>query len=469
MRAAGLSKQQGTTLETSRNSLSLAARALSVEGYGVAFGERVILAEVHFMLPSSGITVLMGPAGTGKSTLLRSLAGLNSANSRFRSWGRVEYRDRVLAHHNAPALVVQNVQVLAGSVFDYLADRVRSAHGSMAPASLREHVIELLVRYDCLDLSTALGTAVVDLPLADRRRVSILREAFSRPATLMIDEPTTGLQGEGCDRVLALLRCLGRTTSVLVVLHNQIHARAVGERILLLAGGRIQVDSLVEDFFTRPSTPVAVAFVRTGSCDLPSPDASPESLAEDATPVPPLPMAARIARSAEPEYRGPRGFKWIVPAKVGSSPMPGAVIGIEHDLAALRVVGVTMLITLTNGDLPQEALRRHGLRNLHLPIYDREAPTLAQMRMLALRMKRFLDGGEILCVHCRAGLGRTGTVLAGWLIAEGLTADEAIRRIRTVDPEFIQTQPQEDFLHRFEAHLLELVSPIMANTPGDRA
>jgi atypical dual specificity phosphatase len=126
-----------------------------------------------------------------------------------------------------------------------------------------------------------------------------------------------------------------------------------------------------------------------------------------------------------------------------------------------------MLITLTNGDLPAEALRRHGLRNLHLPIYDREAPTLAQMRMLALRMKRFLDRGEVLCVHCRAGVGRTGTVLAGWLIAEGLTADEAVRRIRTIDAEFVQSRSQQDFLQRFEAHLLELVPPDTANTPGD--
>lgn len=447
--------------------MSSAARALTVESYGVAFGERVILAEVHFMLPSIGVTVLMGPAGTGKSTLLRSLAGLHSANSRFRSWGRVEYCGRVLAAGNAPALVVQNVQVLGGSVFDYLADRVRSGDGSLSPAGLREHVTELLARYDCLDLSTALSTAVVDLPLADRRRLSILREALSRPATLMIDEPTAGLAAEECDRVLALLTCLGRTASVLVVLHNQLQARSVGERILLLAGGRIQADSCAKDFFDDPPNPVAVAFVRTGGCNLPSPDASSESLAEDAAPVPPLPIAAQIARSAEPEYRGPRGFKWIVPGKVSSSPLPGAVVDIEHDLASLRVVGVTMLITLTNGDLPAETLRRHGLRNLHLPIYDREPPTLAQMRMLALRMKRFLDRGEVLCVHCRAGIGRTGTVLAGWLIAEGLTADEAIRRIRTVDAEFVQSRSQLDFLHRFEAHLLELVPSATANTPGD--
>ncbi len=463
--AAGSSTQHGATLEHSKTSSSFAAGTLIVESYGVAFGERVILADIHFTLPSNGVTVLMGPAGTGKSTLLRSLAGLNASNPRFRSWGRVEYRGRVLARGNAPALVVQNAQVLGGSVFDYLADGIRSAHGSLAPASLRERVHDLLAQYDCLDLGGALASAVVDLPAADRRRVSIVREALLRPTVLMIDEPTTGLDEVECDRLLALVRCLGQTTSLLLVLHNQMQARSAGERILLLAGGRIQSDSPATEFFERPPNPVASGFVRTGNCALPSPDASPESLAEDAAPVPPLPIAAQVARSAEPEYRGPRGFKWIVPGKVGSSSLPGAVIDIDHDLAALRVVGVTLLITLTNSDLPKEALRRHGLRNLHLPIYDREAPSLGQMRMLAVLMSRFLRRGEVLGVHCRAGIGRTGTVLAGWLIAEGLTAEEALRRVRAIDPAFVQTQDQEDFLHRFEAHLLELVPPVPANPP----
>ena len=47
-------------------------------GYGVAFGARVVLADLHFEIASHGITVLMGPVGTGKSTLLRSIVGLNN-------------------------------------------------------------------------------------------------------------------------------------------------------------------------------------------------------------------------------------------------------------------------------------------------------------------------------------------------------------------------------------------------------
>ncbi|MFC4822386.1 ATP-binding cassette domain-containing protein [Dokdonella ginsengisoli] len=429
---------------------------LSLESYGVAFGQRVILAEIDFALPPRGVTGVMGPSGTGKSTLLRSLAGLNVSNSRFHSWGRAEFAGAVLGAGHVPSLVLQDPQHLGTSVLEALAGGLRSAVPGLSPLELRHRAAAELERLACGDLVAWLDRTVIDLPVGDRRRVAILREAVASPPLLMIDEPTTGLDDDSSAPVLELVRMLGRERCVLVVLHNQQHARAVAERILLLAGGRIQADADVTTFFEQPPTPLAEHFVRTGSCDVPSPDAQPEDLAEDAAAPPPLPLAAQIAVRAEAEYRGPRGFKWIVPGRVGSTPLPGAVVDIEHDLASLRVVGVTSLITLTRRDLPQESLRRHGLRNLHLPIYDRDAPAPWQMRMLARRMTTMLDRGEVLAVHCRAGIGRTGTILAGWLIAEGLTADAALDRIRRIDPAFVQTDEQEAFLHAFEAHLLSI-------------
>lgn len=433
-------------------------QVLTSQGYGVAFGDRVILAELDFSLPPQGVTAVMGPMGGGKSTLLRSLAGLNAANPRFRTWGRVEYRRIILSPENAPPLVGQHAQLLSARLYDLLADRVRAAGDQrLTPVELRAFICDRLAGFDCEDLVDALDRQTVDLTLEQQRRAAILREAIVGPPLLMIDEPTAALGEEDAHTVLELVRAVGRTTAVLLVLHNQRHARAHADRVLLIAGGRIQEDAPVETFFENPTSTSAVSFVRTGGCSLPAPDAEPENLADDVEPPPPLPLAARIAVRVEPEYRGPRDFKWIVPGRVGSTPLPGAVIDINHDLAALRVVGITTLITLTRGDLDQDALRRHGLRNLHLPIYDREAPTVPQLRMLAKRMTDMINRGEVLAVHCRAGIGRTGTVLAGWLINEGLTAGEALARIRKVNPAYVQTEEQEQFLHAFEAALLNLV------------
>jgi atypical dual specificity phosphatase len=152
----------------------------------------------------------------------------------------------------------------------------------------------------------------------------------------------------------------------------------------------------------------------------------------------------------------PRGFNWIVPGKLAGCAAPGVSAPIEHDLSVLARIGITQLVTLTETDLDQEALHRHRLKNIHLSIFDGEAPSIRQTHMLLVRMQKLIEAGEVLAVHCRAGLGRTGAMLAAWMIKEGgLTAENSIARLRRIEPGFIQSKEQEDFLRRYEADLTQ--------------
>lgn len=470
---------------------SLVQHVLHAEGFGVAFGERVILAELSFDVPATGITVLMGPSGTGKSTLVRALAGLSQANSRYREWGLVQLAGRPIGAGHRPALVVQNPRALSARVGDFLADRCRqAAGGASSSGALREQIEGLLQAYGCEDLLPRLSDQTIRLSAGLQRCVAILGELAQQPSLLMVDEPMATLSDDDSQRVATLLRRVAERVPVLMITHHQRQARALGAWVLLIAGGRVQAAQPAAEFFTAPANDVAAQFVRTGSCCVASPDASADVLSDGVEPPPPLPpealvmavatpapqppsptgmddeLAAELAvaqddgllrqpqeadPSAQPEYRGPRGFRWILPGRLGTAPLPGAVLSIDLDLMALKTVGVTMLITLTRGDLPQAKLAEHGLRNLHLPIYDREAPSVNQLRMLAIRMTRLLEQGEVLCVHCRAGLGRTGTVVAGWLIHQGGTAEAALQRLRDIDKEYVQSAHQEAFLHELEA------------------
>ena len=134
--------------------------------------------------------------------------------------------------------------------------------------------------------------------------------------------------------------------------------------------------------------------------------------------------------------------------------MPGAVLPLEHDLALLRSVGVSVLVNLTEKPMTQTAIPAAGLRTLHMPVEDRHAPPLMWMKMLLVKIERLIDQEEVVAVHCLAGLGRTGTVLASWLIRQGLTADEALRRLRLIEPGFVQSAAQEQLLHELETNLL---------------
>jgi atypical dual specificity phosphatase len=490
--------------------------SLQASGLGASYGPRVILAEVDFVLPAAGITALLGPAGTGKSTLLRTLAGLNDANPRFRSWGQVLSGGQPLSSNNRPRLVQQHARLMRANTMDALIEMARQVE-QRSPLQWRQWVTEQLQNYGFAELAQELDSPTMKLSSVQQRAVTILREAWAKPAVLMVDEPTADLDGYEAFLLLDVLKQVGQHSSVLLVTHQQQHAQAVAQHMLLLAGGHIQEARPMAEFMQRPASAAGQQFVRTGSCHVPMPGTPVHELADDVQPPPPLPAAAlaaiaefieprqepevlvvepeplpepvekaeiavaapvqaqtpafqprpvnaavlmemqplEAAEDAVPASRGPSGFSWLVPGRLAGTPWPGVVHDMDADLKALSRCGVTMLITLTEKDFPQDALARHGLRNFHLPVYDHEPPTVAQIQMLLARMSAAMRRGEVLAVHCLAGLGRTGTVLAAWLVREGLTADEALRRVRLIDAQYVQSAAQEALLHEYENALLQ--------------
>lgn len=468
----------------------LAEPVLETEGLGVAFGPRVVLADINLTIAGPGITVLMGPGGTGKSTLLHRLAKLPASN-RMRQWGTVRYLGQPLDQvRTRPALVHQQARDLGVRLIEGLSASLRESFPDTTSGELRQIAMDRLDAYGLTGLKAWLDTTVADLSPVDIRQASLLRAAFSGAPLMLIDEPTSGLGEDEADRVLALIEQLGREHACLVTLHNQRHARRIARWAVLMAGGRIQAAAAAAEFFANPDGhPVLAQFLRTGSCSVPAPDSGPEQLAEDVPPPPPLPQAPVAAaiepsvaidstaapaapEAAPPEQllptsstiapradapganRGPQGFHWLIPGRLAGCPMPGVVVPLSHDLALLRRMGVTMLINLTERNVSPRALQEYDLKSYGLRIEDRQAPPLMWAKLLLTKMETFMSNGEVLAVHCLAGLGRTGTILCAWLIREGLTADEALRRLRRIDPGFVQSKEQEDLLHELEANLL---------------
>jgi len=134
-------------------------------------------------------------------------------------------------------------------------------------------------------------------------------------------------------------------------------------------------------------------------------------------------------------------FSWVVPEQVGGMGHPGS-----HGVQWLHEEqGVTGVISLTEA-APASAT---GVDLLHLPVVDMTSPSLDQLTQAVAFMRAVLDAGGRVVAHCGAGLGRTGTVLAAYLVATGISSSNAILQVRVQRPGSIETAAQEQAIHRF--------------------
>jgi len=148
-----------------------------------------------------------------------------------------------------------------------------------------------------------------------------------------------------------------------------------------------------------------------------------------------------------------QGFSWVVPGKLAAMPVPGRERPLDQDAAFLEREGIRVLVSLTEEPPNQEVLASRRIDQAHIPVQDFTAPTLEQMIDFVAVVENSVAAGNPVGVHCTAGLGRSGTMLAVFLVAEGASADEATTRVRRLRPGSIETPAQEDAIRRFEQHL----------------
>lgn len=158
-------------------------------------------------------------------------------------------------------------------------------------------------------------------------------------------------------------------------------------------------------------------------------------------------VASRPQDALEPYEMS--GFSWVVEDTLAGMPRPGGRGALESDLAFLEEREIGLLVSLTESGTDPDAAAQHGIEVLHLPVPDMTAPTQEQLGVFVVAVSDALARGERVGVHCAAGLGRTGTMLASWFVTRGMTADEAIAYVRAARPGSIETAAQEEAVRVF--------------------
>ncbi|WP_053654185.1 ABC transporter ATP-binding protein [Streptomyces sp. MMG1121] len=346
---------------------------------------------VDFEVPEGELTLLVGPSGVGKSTVLGAVSGLVPHFTGGTLRGRVTVAGRDTRTHKPRELadVVGTVgqDPLAHFVTDVVEDELAYGMESLglAPEVMRRRVEETL---DLLGLAGLRDRPIATLSGGQRQRVAIGSVLTPHPQVLVLDEPTSALDPAAAEEVLAVLQRLVHDlgTTILLAEHRLERVIQYADRVVLLPspGAAPVVGSPAEVMAVSPVYPPVVGLGRLADWS-------------------PLPLTVRDARRRAGDLR--ERLAGSAAADAGAAPAP-------------------------EGTPPAPAAPRRLFRRRPSPLPETAQPHIAEVRSLSVRRDRIdalrqvdltVAPGETIALMGRNGAGKS--TLLGSLV--GLVAPGA--------------------------------------------
>jgi ABC-type Fe3+/spermidine/putrescine transport system ATPase subunit len=224
---------------------------LEIHAVSKSYGGTPVLRDVSFQVEEDEIVCLLGPSGCGKTTLLRIVAGLETADS-----GQVTFGDRPLddveVHRRGFGLMFQDYALFPHK------DVVANVAFGLRMQALPRRQVEARVA-DMLDLVGLAGYGqrrVYDLSGGEQQRVALARSLAPGPRLLMLDEPLgsldRALREELMGELQAILKQVGVTS--IYVTHDQQEAFAVADRVIIMERGRIVQQGTPQSVYRQPAS-----------------------------------------------------------------------------------------------------------------------------------------------------------------------------------------------------------------------
>ncbi|MEO9277677.1 MAG: dual specificity protein phosphatase 23 [Nitrososphaera sp.] len=144
----------------------------------------------------------------------------------------------------------------------------------------------------------------------------------------------------------------------------------------------------------------------------------------------------------------PTNFGWLIENKLAGSGMPTSNTEVEWIVKQ----GVKSIVTMTEERLPDSWVQE--MKYLHVPTEDYSAPDMQQIDEAVEFIEKRIQENEAVMVHCAAGVGRTGTILACYLVKyKNMSAKDAIDQVRKIRPGSIQSETQELAISLYYKHV----------------
>jgi atypical dual specificity phosphatase len=146
----------------------------------------------------------------------------------------------------------------------------------------------------------------------------------------------------------------------------------------------------------------------------------------------------------------PTNFSWVTEGKLAGSGLPVT----QDEFKWVLDKGIKSIVTVREVPLPSRWIDGTDIDYLHLMVEDYGVPNMEDLDEAVNYIDKKIQSGKPVLVHCAAGKGRTGALLAAYMIKkENLTAEQAIEKIRLMRPGSVQSVTQETALSMYEKYV----------------
>ncbi len=212
-----------------------------------------IIGPLSMRLQGTGCSIVMGPNGSGKTTFLRLMHGLEKASE-----GRVKWQGRRSDVYKKQSFVFQTPVVMRRSVAENIAFplTVRGVSWKRALQAADQWIEDV-------GLAQSAHKDALVLSGGEKQKLALARALITKPEILFLDEPSTNLDGASTHDIETLIKkAQAGGTRIVMATHDFGQARRLATEIFFMYHGKIHEHAINGDFFAGPKTEEAQAFIR---------------------------------------------------------------------------------------------------------------------------------------------------------------------------------------------------------------
>ncbi len=227
-----------------------------VQNLNYYYGPKQGLRDINFSIYANEILAIIGPANSGKTTLLRAINRLDDENDEITSAGRILFDDQDIHTMEATLLrkkigmIFANPVVLPGSLFFNLTygPKLWGIRKQKRLVELVEWSLRRAILWD--EVKDRLYDPVSSLSGGQQQRLCIARSLANEPEVILMDEPCSGLDPVSTAKIEEAMRELKKDFTIVIVTNNTKQAARVGDKIAFFLNGELVEYGTPEQIFT---------------------------------------------------------------------------------------------------------------------------------------------------------------------------------------------------------------------------